>query len=237
MKRSDRESDDGGLLDNGHTDIGCHSLRHSSARHSGRFTRTATPQSATPTRVVPVSWSLGSSAHKRDDSSVFLVYLKTSTHVAVYSSSRATPFSSQSLRNLNIFVHSFGRCRACTAPYSQVSCLHCAIRVGRPPNTTGVGLWTTPPVAAHDRRGTLCCEKQRQVGAISIGCHLLTGTCFGGCVACNQTSLEATLRATRLACTHTCIHARMHTFCFSALLSAVVLLSQVLTMKNAPRLL
>ena len=117
----------------------------------------------------------------------------------------------------------------CTAPYSSraTSEYHWCRALD---NTTSD---STCKFCFKNRRGSLCCEKQRQVGAISTCCQLLPGTCFGGCFArtrllwkhlCVQPGLHDMMHM------HTCIHAQMHTFCFLALLSAVVLL----TMKNAP---
>ena len=86
-----------------------------------------------------------------------------SKDVAVSSSSRATLFSSQSLHNLNIFVRFFRRCRACTAPYSSrsTSKYHWCRSLD---NTTSS---STCKYCFKNRRGTLRCEKQGQVGAIS----------------------------------------------------------------------
>ena len=70
---------------------------------------------------------------------------------------------------------------------SQVPCLHGAVLSRATSkyhwcrsldNTTSS---STCKYCFKNRRGTLRCEKQGQVGAISTGCHLLPGTCFGGC--------------------------------------------------------
>ena len=76
-------------------------------------------------------------------------------------------FSNQSLHNFNIFVRFFRRCRACTAPYSSMSTskYHWCRSLD---NTTSS---STCKFCFKNQRGTLCCEKQRQVGAISTGCH------------------------------------------------------------------
>jgi hypothetical protein len=101
-----------------------------------------------------------------------------SKDVAVYSSSRATLSSSQSLPNLKKNVRFFCRCRA-----------RHPTRVGRPPNTTGVGLWTTRPVAAHvsfaSRTGEDPCVAKSNVKLVP---YLHVVNC------CLEPALEAALR-------------------------------------------